>query len=48
VTGFILVVVAYLATGMSMHFSYTRYFWLILGLAGAAGSMRAGSRQVPR
>jgi O-antigen ligase len=48
VTGFILVVVAYLATGMSMHFSYTRYFWLMLGLAGAAGSMHGGSTQVPR
>ncbi len=37
--GFILTIVTFLATGMSANFSYTRYFWLMLGLATAAASI---------
>jgi putative inorganic carbon (HCO3(-)) transporter len=32
VTGWLLAIVAYLATGMFLHFAYVRYFWLILAL----------------
>jgi O-antigen ligase len=39
--GFILTIVTFLATGMSANFSYTRYFWLMLGLATAAASIPA-------
>ena len=35
-TAYLLAVVAYLATGLFMHMSYVRFFYLILGLAGAA------------
>ena len=34
--GFMLAIVAYLASGLFLHLSYARYFWLILALAGAA------------
>ena len=34
-TGFILAIVVYLTTGLFLHFAYIRYFWLIMGLAGA-------------
>ena len=34
-TGFMLAMVAYLATGIFLHLSYARYFWLMLALAGA-------------
>ena len=34
-SGFMLALVAYLATGIFLHMSYARYFWLILALAGA-------------
>jgi putative inorganic carbon (HCO3(-)) transporter len=33
--GFVLAILAYMATGIFLHFSYVRYFWLILALAGA-------------
>jgi O-antigen ligase len=36
VTGLFAAVVAYLTTGLFLHMSYVRYFWLILALAGAA------------
>ena len=36
VTGFLLAIVVYLTTGIFEHFSFIRYFWLMLGLAGAA------------
>lgn len=36
VTGFALSVVAYLATGLFLHFAYIRYFWLFAALAAAA------------
>ena len=35
-TGFLLAIVAYLASGLYLHLSYARYFWLILALGGAA------------
>ena len=39
--GFLLTIVTFLATGMSSNFSFTRYFWLMLGLAAAAASIPA-------
>jgi O-antigen ligase len=39
VNAFVLVIVAYLATGMFLHLSYARYFWLMMALAGAAGAV---------
>jgi O-antigen ligase len=39
--GFLLTIVTFLATGMSSNFSFTRYFWLMLGLATAAVSIPA-------
>jgi O-antigen ligase len=39
VTGFSLSVVTYMATGIFLHLSYARYFWLIMALAGAAAFM---------
>jgi len=35
--GYFFAVVAYLATGLFLHFAYIRYFWLMMALAGAAG-----------
>jgi O-antigen ligase len=35
-TGFLLALVGYLASGLFLHLSYARYYWLVLGLAGAA------------
>lgn len=32
-TGFLLAIVGYLATGMTLHLSYERYLWLLLALA---------------
>jgi O-antigen ligase len=34
-TGFILAIAAYLITGLFLHLSYIRYFWLMLALAAA-------------
>ena len=34
-TGFMLALFAYMATGIFLHLSYARYFWLVLALAGA-------------
>ena len=34
-TGFILSIVAYLATGIFLHMSFIRYFWMMLALAAA-------------
>jgi O-antigen ligase len=36
-TGLMLAIVTYMATGLFLHLSYARYFWLMLALAGAAG-----------
>ena len=35
-TGFWLSIVGYLATGFFLHLSYSRYFWLLMALSGAA------------
>ena len=34
-TGFLLAILAYLTTGIFLHMSFIRYFWLMLGLAAA-------------
>ena len=34
-TGFLLAIVTYLTTGLFLHMSFVRYFWLLLGLAGS-------------
>jgi putative inorganic carbon (hco3(-)) transporter len=34
-TGFLLALMAYLTTGLFLHLSFARYYWLILALAGA-------------
>ncbi len=36
VTGFLFSILAYLATGIFLHMSFIRYFWLMLGLAAAS------------
>ncbi len=38
-TGFLLAIVAYLASGIFLHLSYARYFWLMLALGGAAATI---------
>ena len=48
VTGFMLSIVAYLATGIFLHMSFIRYFWLMLGLAAARPSSRWRSRRRTR
>lgn len=35
-TGFLLALVSYLTTGLFLHLSYARYFWLVLALSQAA------------
>jgi putative inorganic carbon (hco3(-)) transporter len=35
-TSFFLALIAYMTTGIFLHLSYARYFWLMLGLAAAA------------
>ncbi len=37
--GFLFAVVAYLTSGIFLHFAYIRYFWLVMALAGVAGRM---------
>lgn len=34
-TALILAIITYLVSGVGLHFAYIRYFWLIMGLAGA-------------
>jgi O-antigen ligase len=36
---FMLALVGYLASGLFLHLSYARYYWLMLALAGAAGTV---------
>jgi len=36
-TGFILALGAYLGTGVFLHLSYERYYWILIALASAAG-----------
>lgn len=38
-TGFMLAIVAYMASAVFLHLSYQRYFWLLLALANAAISI---------
>ena len=38
-TGLMLAVVTYMTTGLFLHLSYARYFWLILAVAGAAAQI---------
>lgn len=38
-SGFMLAIASYLATGIFLHFSYARYFWLILALADATSHL---------
>ena len=40
-TGYLLALVAYLAAGIFLHMSYIRFFYVILGLAGAVTCMAA-------
>ena len=37
--GFMLALVGYLASGLFLHLSYARYFWLVLALGGAAATV---------
>jgi putative inorganic carbon (HCO3(-)) transporter len=41
--GFLLALIAYMATGLFLHLSYVRYFWLMLALAGAAALVVAAA-----
>jgi O-antigen ligase len=45
VNAFALAVVTYLATGLFLHLSYARYFWLMMALAGAAGAIARKSAE---
>ena len=38
-TGYILALASYLTTGLFLHFSYIRYFWLVLALADATSNV---------
>ena len=38
-TGLLLAVVTYMTTGLFLHLSYARYFWLIMAVAGAAAQI---------
>lgn len=38
-TGLTLAIVCYMASGLFLHLSYARYFWLLIALAAAAGSI---------
>ena len=44
--GFLLVIVVHLATGVFLHLSYPRYFWVAMGLAGAAAIVVAREARV--
>lgn len=49
-TAFILALSFYLATGLFLHFSYARYFWIILALADASARIgfQALSQRTPQ
>lgn len=40
-TGFLLSILSYMTTGVFLHLSFVRYFWLILALGGAANLILA-------
>lgn len=42
-TGFMLSIITYMTTGLFLHMSYVRYFWLMMALAGAASYIAATS-----
>jgi hypothetical protein len=44
-TSFLLSLASYMTTGLFLHLSYIRYFWLILALAGAASDVARISAQ---
>ena len=39
--------IAYLANSIFLHFAYIRYFWLVMGLAGAASYIGLSADLVP-
>jgi putative inorganic carbon (HCO3(-)) transporter len=43
-TGFLLALLSYLATGLFLSLAFERYFWLLLAVAGAAGSVALRDR----
>jgi O-antigen ligase len=38
-SGYILAIASYLSTGLFLHFSYARYFWLVLAIADATSNV---------
>lgn len=49
-TGFLLALLSFLATGVFLSLAFERYYWLLLAIAGAAGSvaLRDGSQDAVR
>ena len=47
-TGLLLAVVGYLVSGVFLHFSFIRYFWLLIGLAGATAALASQARRRAR
>jgi O-antigen ligase len=47
-TGLLTALVTYMATGMFLHLSYQRYFWLLVALCAAAAPVGRVLRAVPR
>jgi len=45
--GLLMALVGYLAIGFFLHFAYIRYFWLMMGLAGAASRIAVARRSLP-
>lgn len=46
--GLLMALVGYLAIGFFLHFAYIRYFWLMMGIAGAASRVVVGRRSLER
>jgi O-antigen ligase len=46
-TGMLLALVGYLASGLFLHLSYARYFWLVLALGGAAAVLIERAASAP-
>ncbi len=46
-TGFLLAVVSYMVTGMTLHLSFGRFFWLIMALSGSAAVILNRSAATP-
>lgn len=44
-TGLLLALLAYLVTGVFLHFAYIRYFWLVVAVAAAAGDLGVAASQ---